>query len=120
VWIPINGIYDDAYSVDFEDNQRDFYEPCPTCLPDNPHGYICPIPVPTAPGRQIPRHFQVPGHVECGFCAALVPLRAIPEEKCASCNAYSCHAIDTMAECPHSILVTFEGLLLSPCIRKID
>ena len=70
-----------------------FHDPCPTCDPNNRFGYVCPVPVPTAPGQQIPRDFVVQGHQFCGFCGNLMPVRGIVEEVCASCSTYSCNSI---------------------------
>jgi len=87
-----------------------YHDPCPTCDPNNLLGYVCPIPVPTAPGQRIPRDRGVPqGHVICGFCEDLIPLRGIAEEKCASCELYSCHKVNEFESCPDSKLTKFQG-----------
>ena len=86
-----------------------FHDPCPTCDPNNRFGYICPFPVPTAPGQQIPRDLAVQGHQLCGFCGNLMPVRRIVEEICASCNTYSCHTINAN-DCLDSMLLKFGGI----------
>jgi hypothetical protein len=45
----------------------------------------------------------------CGFCEDLLPVRGIAEEKCVSCESYSCHKIDEFEACPESELTTFRG-----------
>lgn len=84
-----------------------YHQLCPTCEPGNPHGFVCPFPVPTAPGQQIPQLMPVPGHVNCEFCGILMPVRNIPEEKCASCLRYCCYTLDD--DCPDSVLRKFQG-----------
>jgi hypothetical protein len=89
-----------------------FHDPCPTCLPGNPHGYVCPVPVPTAPGQQIPIHQPVLGHVACGFCGELMPHRNVADEQCAACGLFACHSIADGEDCIDSILLPFKGLPL--------
>lgn len=89
-----------------------YHTPCPTCDPNNYLGYICPIPVPTAPGQQIPLDRHIQGHAFCGFCGNLMPVRGIIEEKCASCPLYSCNTIDEYYMCPDSKLTKFRGTTL--------
>ena len=68
-----------------------YYDPCACCTQGNSRGFTCPIPVPTAPGQQIPSDRDPPtGHVLCKFCGQLMPIRNIPTETCASCHGHYC------------------------------
>lgn len=105
---------------DNDDEDPIYHTPCPTCDPNNHLGYICPIPVPTAPGQQIPQDSAIQGHAYCGFCGSIIPTRGIADEKCASCSTYSCHTIDEHQMCPESELTKFGGNTPPFCSFSID
>ena len=91
-----------------------YHTPCPTCDPNNYniYGYVCPFPVPTAPGQQIPQEIQdIQGHRTCLYCRNLGPVRGIEGEICGSCNAYSCFLINPTT-CPDSRLCKFKGIII--------
>jgi hypothetical protein len=116
--IPIAVIDEDSDSTD-EDPAGEalYYEPCQTCTPWNAFGYVCPIPVPTAPGQQISiQHPPPPGHTNCRFCESLMPIRGIVEESCASCQSFSCRY---MSPCNGMFLQRFQSESLNPA-TKID
>lgn len=108
--VGLNMDSDDDISVSGDEMDHIFHGPCPTCDPNNRFGYVCPVPVPIAPGQRITQDLVVQGHKLCGFCGDLMPLRDILEEICASCGTYSCHGIRAN-ECPDSMLTKFGGTM---------
>lgn len=108
--VGLNMDSEDDISVSGDDMDYIFHGPCPTCDPNNRFGYVCPIPVPIAPGQRITHDLVAQGHKFCGCCGDLMPLRGVLEEICASCGTYSCHSIRGN-ECPHSKLTKFGGTM---------
>ncbi|GJJ13287.1 hypothetical protein Clacol_007539 [Clathrus columnatus] len=89
--------------------------PCPTCLPGNPYGWRCPVPIqdPIANPEQA---FDLddgipPGHAFCGNCDQLHNVEAPSTTKCDFCQVSFCGieiqtrccALGLLSQQPHGI-----------------
>lgn len=80
---------DDDGEPDRSGGRRPPLGPCECCDPNNPHGYICPTPVPADAAEGGANRPPSTGHTQCTFCGASVPTLWRPYQ-CDVCSEVCC------------------------------
>jgi E3 ubiquitin-protein ligase CHFR len=69
-------------------NPSDFVRPCPNCLPGNPYGWRCPVPI--VENAWLLEDGTPPGHALCGNCENVLALPSPLTTKCDFCQVSFC------------------------------